>query len=125
MTTEAEVLAAEEKFFNALIAADGVTLKNLLPVDFTIVDVMAGNVITQAPFIEFVTSGGVKFQKIDRVEGNTRIYGSTAVVVGRTEMAGLFQDQPFAASSRYTHVFLNTNDGWKLVAAQGTEIRDI
>lgn len=124
MTPETEVLAAERNFFDALIAADGATLKNLLPIDFTIVDVMAGNVIPQQGFIDFVTSGAVKFQKIDRVEANARFYGSTAIVVGRTEMAGLFQDQPFSASSRYTHVFIKTNDGWKLVAAQGTQISE-
>jgi ketosteroid isomerase-like protein len=124
MNDEAAVLAAEQSFFDALMNADREALMRLLPVDFSIVDVMAGSVVPQAGFVDFVTSGGVKFEKIDRVEAAVRFYGSTSIIVGRTEMAGLFQDQPFSMSSRYTHVFLNTNDGWKLVAAQGTQIAE-
>jgi hypothetical protein len=37
-------------------------------------------------------------------------------------MAGVIGDTPFAASSRYTHVFVDQQGEWRLVTAQGTQI---
>lgn len=52
-----------------------------------------------------------------------RRYGEVAVVVGRTAMRGDLGLEPFAAGSRYTHVFAREAAGaWRLVSAQGTRI---
>jgi ketosteroid isomerase-like protein len=119
------VLKTEQDFFDALVRADRETLGQILTDDFTIVDVMAGNVVPKQPFIDFVASGGVKFHKIDRLEADARFYGDAAVIVGRTHMEGSFQDQPFTAESRYTHVFVGSNGQWSLAAAQGTQIKEM
>jgi hypothetical protein len=65
------------------------------------------------------------FQTIDPAEVRCRRYGATAVVTGRTRMAGRYAGAAFAAASRYTHVYVEQpgDDGaWRMVAAQGTPI---
>jgi hypothetical protein len=37
-------------------------------------------------------------------------------------MEGRLGDTPFAASSRYTHVFVEEQGEWRMASAQGTSI---
>jgi hypothetical protein len=37
-------------------------------------------------------------------------------------MSGRFENNAFSASSRYTHVYVQTDGRWRMVAAQGTRI---
>jgi ketosteroid isomerase-like protein len=62
---------------------------------------------------------------VDVVERHTRHHGDTAIIVGRTDMAGTFDAATFAAASRYTHVLRREGDGrWRLANAQGTRVVD-
>jgi ketosteroid isomerase-like protein len=117
------VLAAEQRFFDSLTASDRHSLDEILADDFTIVDVMTGNVVPKQAFLDFVSSGTVKFEKIERLEADPRFYENTAVIVGRTRMTGRFEGQSFELNSRYTHVFVK-HGSWRLAAAQGTQIVD-
>ena len=121
MSARDEVLAVEQRFFDALVAGDAGALDELLLDDFLIVDVMMGSVVPKGPFIGAVAEGHVTFQRIDREEADVRLYGDAAVVVGRTRMAGKFGGTPFEASSRYTHVFIKQGS-WRMASAQGTQI---
>lgn len=122
MPEDNAVLDTEQAFFDALLTSDTNALDRLLADDFTIIDVMTGSEIPKPVFVDALTSGLVKFKSIDRLEAKVRFYGSAAIVTGRTQMSGLFQDQPFVAASRYTHVFFKDDGRWKLAAAQGTPI---
>jgi hypothetical protein len=46
------------------------------------------------------------------------------VITGRTRMTGRFEETPWEVASRYryTHVFVEQDGRWRLVAAQGTQI---
>ena len=114
--------AVEQEFFTGLIDADVETLARVLADDFLLIDVMTGSEVPRAALLEVVEGGQVRFERIDRVEYRVRVYGGTAVITGRTEMNGLFGGQPFRASSRYTHVFVDEGERWRMVAAQGTQI---
>jgi ketosteroid isomerase-like protein len=115
--------AAEDCFFHALVTGDIEQLDDVLSADFAIVDVMSG-VLTQRPaFLQAFLGSHLVFSRIDVVERYTRIHGDIAIIVGRTEMAGAYHGNDFAASSRYTHVLVMRSDGqWRLEAAQGTRI---
>jgi ketosteroid isomerase-like protein len=121
----AGVERADDHFFAALLAADVAGLDALLAQDFLLVDVVGGAVIDRAAFVATIGSGLLRFDTIRVVERSTRRYGDTAVVVGRTQMAGSVEGTPFEAASRYTHVLARGADrGWLLINAQGTRIVD-
>jgi ketosteroid isomerase-like protein len=113
----------DQKFFTALTHSDLQTLERIVAPDFVLVDVMTGSEVTKAAFLDVLRQGALKFDKIDRVEFHVRFYGSTAVIVGRTQMSGIYAGHPFTAASRYTHVFAGENGEWRLVSAQGTQIQ--
>lgn len=114
--------SADQEFFTALTEANVGVLNRVLADDFVLIDVMSGSEVPKATLLNVVSSGQLKFETIERVEYRVRVYGITAVVIGRTEMGGHYNGQPFRVSSRYTHVFVDDSGHWRLVAAQGTQI---
>ena len=114
--------AVEQEFFAALIEADADVLGKLLADAFLLIDVMTGSEVSKAALVEAVGARLLRFDELNRIECRVRRYGVTAVITGRTEMRGAFAEQPFHASSRYTHVLVNEGERWRMVAAQGTPI---
>jgi ketosteroid isomerase-like protein len=119
---EQEVLAAEQRFFTALLEGSVEGLDAVLSDDFILVDVMMGSVIPKADLVAAIGAGQLKFLSVERVEAQVRFYGTTAVVVGRTQMSGLFGEAEFTTKSRYTHVFAEQEGQWTMVSGQGTQI---
>ncbi|MFF7633324.1 nuclear transport factor 2 family protein [Kitasatospora sp. NPDC008050] len=129
---EREVLGADARFFEALLAADAVVLDGLLDDRFVLVDVMAGSVIPKAELVSHVGARTVVFETIERTveraedQPVVRLFGPTALVTGRTRMTGRVGEVEFTAASRYTHVFVADpaphEARWRLVNAQGTKL---
>jgi len=115
-------LTIDKQFFAALIAGDEQALDHILTDDFILIDVMSGSEITKPDFLAFIGSGQIKFESIEPADNRVRLYQTTAIVTGRTQMKGKLGDTPFAASSRYTHVFVDQRGEWRLATAQGTVI---
>jgi len=115
-------LAAEREFFDALTGANTAILDRVLADDFILVDVMGGSEIAKPILLDAIGSGQLKFDAIEPLECRLRQYGDAAVTTGATRMRGRFADAPFAAHSRYTHVFARQNGCWRMVSAQGTQI---
>jgi hypothetical protein len=122
MTTQTDVSAAEDRFFTALLEADGEALDVLLAPDFLLVDVMTGSEIPGSVVRELVASRQLAFDSIERIDSRVRTYGSAAVVTGQTRMSGRYQQQSWSAHSRYTHVYVRAKGVWHLASAQGTSI---
>jgi len=124
MNVEAGPLAADAQFFQALLGADVAALKDLLDGDFILVDVMGGSEVPKAALIGLVGSGQLKFESIKPADTHVRIYGTTGVVIGRTEMQMRFEQTAFTTKSRYTHVYVEEGGQWRMVSAQGTPIAE-
>ncbi len=124
MHDKSDPLAAERQFFSSLIDSDVESLDRILGDDFLLIDVMTGSEIAKSDLLAVLRSGQLKFAAIEPVESQVRLYGITAVITGRTRMSGRFGETPFTASSRYTHVFVKEQNQWRLVSAQGTQIRN-
>ena len=115
-------LAIDKQFFAALISGDAQALDHILTDDFILIDVMSGSEITKPAFLAFIGSGQIKIESIEPADNCLRLYQTTAIITGRTQMKGQIGDAPFAASSRYTHVFVDQRGEWRLATAQGTQI---
>ena len=120
----AEIESAEDRFFAALSTGDGDGVEEHLDDRFVIVDVTSGTVIERASFVQALREKAVVFDRLELVERATRVYGDTGIVVGRTAMAGSIAGDPFEVASRYTHVFVNGDAGWRLANGQGTSIAE-
>jgi GNAT superfamily N-acetyltransferase len=120
-----EVLARDESFFTALLAADHDLLAAILADDFLIIDVLSGQVTRRDELLDAITSGQLRFAEVRRYaeERSVRLRASAAVVVGRTRMVMCYQGNEVTAQSRYTHVYVRESGRWCLMSAQGTPVR--
>ena len=112
----------EQQFFSALIQSNHTALDRILTDDFILIDVMRGAEVDKSSLRAAIESGSLKFETIEPAEVRVRLYPGTAIVTGRTQMYGRFGDVPFAARSRYTHVYVQEESQWRLASAQGTPI---
>jgi ketosteroid isomerase-like protein len=122
MTIEHGAMKGEDAFFNALLRGDGTALKAVLTFDFLLIDVMSGSEIPGDVLVDLVGSRQLRFESVERIDSRLRQFGDTAIVTGQTRMRGGFGDQRFEAHSRYTHVYVRNEQGWRLASAQGTPI---
>jgi ketosteroid isomerase-like protein len=119
-----DILAADDRFFAALLRADGPALDRILVDDFVLIDVNSGTEVTKSLFVPAVGAGRLTFEdiEVDAAARRVRTYGPAAVVTGRTQMHGSFEGAAWTAHSRYTHVFVEDQGSWRLASAQGTPI---
>jgi hypothetical protein len=122
MTNQSDPLEADCLFFASLLEVRLDALDQLLSDDFILVDVMSGSEVAKSSLFSAMKSGQLKFEAIELVSSHVRLYQATAVILGRTQMKGWFGDLPFNVSSRYTHVYVEDQGRWRMVAAQGTLI---
>jgi ketosteroid isomerase-like protein/GNAT superfamily N-acetyltransferase len=120
-----EVLACDESFFTALLAADHDLLGTILADDFVIIDVLSGQVARREELLGAISSGQLRFTEVTRYaeERSVRLRDSAAVVAGRTQMVMRYQGNEVTAHSRYTHVYTRDSGRWRLLSAQGTPTR--
>jgi ketosteroid isomerase-like protein len=56
-------------------------------------------------------------------EYDIRVYGDTAVVIGRWTARGINNSQPFDYAARFLSIYVRRDGRWQMVAEQSTEIR--
>ena len=115
-------LVTDGQFFSALVDGSVKDLHQILADDFVLIEVMGGSEVTKSSLLEAIDSGQLKFEAIQPADTRVRLYRTTAVVTGRTQMSARLGDTPIAIKSRYTHVYVEQEGRWRLVAAQGTQI---
>lgn len=122
MNANMDPLVVDHQFFAALIQSDFQALDKLLAHDFILIDVMTGAETKKSSLLAAMASKHVSFESIQPSENRVRLYSTTAVVTGRTEIKGRLEGTTFSISSRYTHVYVVQQGEWRLVAAQGTRV---
>jgi GNAT superfamily N-acetyltransferase len=117
-----EVLACDESFFTALLAADHELLGTILAGDFLIIDVLSGQIARREELLDVISSGQLRFAEVTRhaEERSVRLRDSAAVVTGRTRMVMCYRGDEVTVHSRYTHVYARDSGRWRLMSAQGT-----
>jgi len=83
---------------------------------------MSGSEIDKPALLAVISSKRLKFESVEVLDSRERRHENAAIITGSTRMRGSFEGQPFAAHSRYTHVFINEGGEWRFVSAQGTPI---
>ena len=117
-----DVLACDESFFTALLAADHELLGTILADDFLIIDALSGQVGHRKELLGAISSGQLRFAEVTRHPGErwVRLRDSAAVVAGRTRMVMSYRGDEVTVQSRYTHAYTRDNGRWRLMSAQGT-----
>jgi len=113
---ERGLIKIEHDWCRASINGDAAAISAILADDFTDVS-LTGELVGKAEVLADVKAQKGAVCNIDMMQ--IRVYGSTAVVVGRTTwmLAGA------NGQYRYTDVYVRRGGGWRCVASQATEIK--
>jgi len=121
--TEAEVLSADDRRFEAMRKADWPALEAVLADDLTYVHSTA-RLETKAEHVGNLKAGKPHYRGIAPRERKVRVYGGVGVVNGVSEMhvenAG--KEQRFTV--RYLAVYAKAGQAWRMIAWQSTRVPD-
>ena len=105
----------EDALRRAQLAGDVATLDRLVD-DALVFTGPDGLVYGKADDLEAHREGWVRIARLEPSEERVLRFGPVAVITVRMEMAGSFKGMPFAGPFRYTRVWREGPDGWRIVA---------
>jgi ketosteroid isomerase-like protein len=121
--TEAEVLSADDRRFEAMRKADWPALEAALADDLTYVHSTA-RLETKAEHVGNLKAGKPHYRGIAPRERKVRVHGGVGVVNGVSEMhvdnAG--KEQRFTV--RYLAIYAKSGNAWRMIAWQSTRVPD-
>jgi uncharacterized protein (TIGR02246 family) len=120
-SAERAVRDMEQQWREAWLAADAAAMERIYADDYMAIPNI-GTVSTRAEIMADVRRGVFKYSRMDHSEMSVRIYGETAVVVGRTSNDGRRGDRDVSGDFRYTRIYVKRRGHWQAVLAQYTRI---
>ncbi len=119
--TNAELMALEKRFAEAVIQENADALDKLVSDDWVVYG-PDGKAVSKAAFLGVIKSGALTHSAMDFDEARVRVNGDTAIVTGRATTTGAYQGQAFTTRERSTDVFVRQNGQWRCVQTQLTTI---
>ena len=116
-----EVLQAEREWVRAHQELDVAAIDRLMGEDYTIID-SKGAVRGKAETLASYQSQTRNWESADSDEYDVRVYGDTAVVIGRWRARGSNAGEAFDYAARFMAVYVKRNGRWQIVADQSTPI---
>jgi ketosteroid isomerase-like protein len=107
--------ASEAALRRAQLASDVAALDRLLD-DALMFTGPDGAVYGKADDLDAHREGWIRITRLEPSEERIQRLGTIAVVSVRMEMAGTFKGEAFAGPFRYTRVWREGPDGWRIVA---------
>ncbi len=80
---------------------------------------------TEAEALASYASGTREWESAESDQYQVRLYGETAVLIGRWRAKGVNAGQAFDYAARFTAVYVKRDGYWQLVADQSTPITDL
>ena len=123
-TSHSDVIAAEERLAAAHLTMDIAAFDELFHPDYVILQ-PGGDVETKADVLASYASGSRHWEIAEVDQMDVRLYGDSAVVIGRWRGKGTNGDVHFDYTARFSSVWLRNSAGqWQNVFSQSTEIRE-
>ena len=119
--TAAEILAFEDRRYDAMVAADAAALDELLA-DSLLYTHSNGAVDTKASFIDALTSGRLKYRAVRRLEADVKTYEHAAIVGAHVNLDVTVGGTDRTINVRATITWVQTASGWKFAAWQSTPL---
>ena len=118
-----EVLQVQASRFKAMIEVDITGLENILADDLTYTHT-TGTTESKAEFLSVLRSHELEYKSIKPRDSDVRLYGSTALVTGISDMLVISDGKQLALAIRFIEVYLKSDNSWQLVAWQSTRLPD-
>lgn len=117
----AEVLEAEAQWARAHLEGDEEALARMMHRDYALIST-EGMLVGRDEALSSYRSGGRHWDLAKSDQHTVKLYGETAVVIGRWRARGVNKGAPFDYSARYASVWVKESGAWRIVSDQSTEI---
>lgn len=111
----------EEKLRYAMLNSDVPVLDELIADDL-VWTMHTGQVVDKQFDLDAHRSGIFRFTKLDVSDRQIHPYGNCVVVTLKTELAGIYNGQPFSETYRFTRVWLQRQNRWQIVAGHVSQV---
>ena len=118
---EKQVAMLSKQHREAAVKGDTKAMDSILADDWVGIN-PAGDVESKAQQAKNLKDGSVDFEAIDPEEVKVRVYGDTAVVMGRYQVRLTYHGQKVEHPVRTTEVFARQGGKWRCVLTQVTRI---
>lgn len=113
---EAAVLKVTHDACDAYRRADTARMAELLTADFTLTD-PDGVITTLADDLEIARTGSIHYDVFENYDMKVRLYGDSAVVTGKTRVAGKAGANAFTTVLQFTDTLVRRNGRWWFAAS--------
>ncbi len=117
-----EILQIERERNKAIVHGDAAALERMTADDYTFIT-LRGELRTKAEIVQGFKSGSFHYDSREVSELNVRVYGSTAIVTGRSNQKGQENGKDYSGDYRFTRVYWKEGGRWQTVALQTTLIQ--
>lgn len=117
----AAVQALDLQRFERLVAGDIDGLAGLLADDYVHTHT-SGKVDNKETYLAPLHRGATKYLAFTPSDVSVRVYGQTAVVVGRASMRAVSGGREQRVEMRFTNVWVERNGRWQMVTCQATRL---
>jgi Domain of unknown function (DUF4440) len=118
---EKDILALEDKRFNAMIARDFKALEGMVHGDLLYTH-SSGVTDTKASWLQSMQSGKAKYKSVNCTDRKVRLIGEVALITGRATIEAEIGGQPRSLRLLFLNAWAKTPEGWKFVAWQSTPL---
>ena len=117
-----EIIAIDDRRETALRQGDVATLRQIYADDYTLVS-PTGVVQTKADQIKDLSSGTLRYIKLELIERTVRIYGNTAVMLTHERADIVRNGEQVGGDIRITRIYKRFKTGWRVIATHASAIR--
>ena len=123
MSHEAEIMAAFERFRDALMACDTRALDELMAPDYRSYN-LRGHLEERDVVLEAYRPGGVSLDEWDLEDVRVEVFSEVGILTGRGHIAGRWQEEPWSHDLRFCDVWVRRQGSWQLLLSQATPMED-
>jgi len=117
-----EILRLEHERNRAVVDGDAAALDRLTAADYTFIT-LRGELRTKDEIVKGFKSGSFHYDARTISDLTVRVYGDTAIVVGRSNQKGSEDGKDYSGDYRFTRVYVKQGGQWQTVALQTTLIQ--
>jgi len=121
MPSEEDLLTTFNGFREALFESDVEALQELIAEDYHGFDPQ-GRPQDKAMTLDAYRPGGVKLEKYEVEELETRVIGDVGIISGRGRIQGAFGEFTFGHDLRFLDLFVHKDGRWRLFLSQSTPL---
>jgi len=111
----------DQHLADAFVKGDAEMIGHHLADDFILTDPVGG-VWDKQKYLQAIKSKTLKIQSIKESDVKVQKYGNMAVVTGMSDIKGKARDHDISGQDRWTHVYINKDGRWQVVAEQITRV---